>query len=283
MQSGETGGAEALYQGLLRELRSAAYDVEQVEVPIDESSFEAILESYIRCYNLDLSNFDLVISTKAPTYMVRHPYHVSYLFHTIRVFYDMFEREFGAGTAEHHRQRALIHELDKEGLHPQKVRKHFAIAEQPFKRLIETDPFWSDVRFRALHPPPIFESFREPRAGRYVFLPSRLHRWKRVDLVINAFKHLDRDIHLKIAGTGEDETSLRALAAEDPRIEFLGRVSDSELLDLYAGALVVPFVPQLEDYGFITIEAFRSQKPVITCSDSGEPCGSCGTTRLASW
>src|SRR4051812_3161923 len=163
MQSGETGGAESLYQGLLHHMRLSGCDVEQIEVRIDESNFDAILESYVRCYSLDLSNFDLVISTKAPTYMVRHPNHVSYLFHTIRVFYDMFEREFGEGSAEHRRQRALVQELDKEGLHPQQVRKHFAIAEQPFKRLIETDAFWESVPFRALHPPPVFESFREPR------------------------------------------------------------------------------------------------------------------------
>src|SRR5688572_5540895 len=184
MRSGETGGAEALYQGLLRNMRSSGYDVDQVEVPIDESSFDAVLESYVSCFNLDLAAYDLVISTKAPTFMVRHPNHVSYLFHTIRVFYDMFEREFGLGTSEHHRQRKLIQELDKQGLHPQRVRKHFAIAEQPFRRLWDVDPFWQELQFRALHPPPIFESFREPGPGRYVFLPSRLHRWKRVDLVV---------------------------------------------------------------------------------------------------
>jgi glycosyltransferase involved in cell wall biosynthesis/GT2 family glycosyltransferase len=63
---------------------------------------------------------------------------------------------------------------------------------------------------------------------------------------------------------------VRAAAEGDPRIQFLGAVSDDELLDLYAGALVVPFVPVQEDYGLITIEAFKSEKPVITCRDSGE-------------
>ena len=42
------------------------------------------------------------------------------------------------------------------------------------------------------------------------------------------------------------------------------------LADLYADALLVPFVPKHEDYGLITIEAFKSGKPVLTCTDSGE-------------
>ena len=133
------------------------------------------------------------------------------------------------------------------------------------------DVFWQQIKFEALHQPPTLRAFKGPRAGEYVFVPGRLHRWKRVELIIKAFRYVKKDIPLRIVGTGEDESRLRALAASDPRIEFLGRVTDERLLDLYAGALVVPFVPINEDYGLITIEAFRSQKPVITCLDSGEP------------
>ena len=35
--------------------------------------------------------------------------------------------------------------------------------------------------------------------------------------------------------------------------------------------MVVPFVPLREDFGLVTLEAFLSSKPVITCNDSGEP------------
>jgi glycosyltransferase involved in cell wall biosynthesis len=271
MKSGEQGGAEVLYRGLVRALREASHVVEPIEVIIDESSFDAILDGYVRCYDLNLAGYDLVISTKAPTFMVRHPNHVTYLFHTIRAFYDMFEREYGSGTREQHQQRRVVHRLDKYGLHPERVRKHFAIGEQPYTRLCQADAFWRTVPFKALHPPPLLEGFKAPRRGEYIFLPSRLHRWKRVDLVIQSFNYIKSNIALKIVGTGEDEPVLRELAKDDPRIEFLGRVSDEELVDLYAGALAVPFVPLNEDYGFVTIEAFKSKKPVITCEDSGEP------------
>ena len=97
--------------------------------------------------------------------------------------------------------------------------------------------------FEALHHPPALEGFRQPRPGRYVFMPGRLHRWKRVHLLIEAFKRVRADIPLKIAGTGEDEERLRRIAAGDPRIEFLGHVDEATLIDLYTEALVVPFVP----------------------------------------
>jgi glycosyltransferase involved in cell wall biosynthesis/GT2 family glycosyltransferase len=271
MKSGERGGAEALYKGLVKGLRETPNDVDRIDVVIDESSFEAILEGYEECAHLDLHDYDLVISTKAPTYAVHHRTHVSYLLHTIRVFYDMFHQEYGKGTPAQFRQRRLIHALDKRALHPDRVAKHFAIGHSPYKRLYDVDLLWQQINFEVLHPPTALQGFREPRAGAYVFVPGRLHRWKRVDLIIKAFQYVKKDIPLRIAGTGEDEPSLRALAADDRRIEFLGRVTDEQLLDLYAGALVVPFVPVNEDYGLITIEAFRSKKPIITCLDSGEP------------
>ena len=43
MASGEQGGAEALYAGLLQALRSTGNNVDQVEVEIDESTFEAVV------------------------------------------------------------------------------------------------------------------------------------------------------------------------------------------------------------------------------------------------
>jgi FkbM family methyltransferase len=271
MKSGEKGGAEALYKGLVKGLRNTPNDVDRIDVVIDESSFKTILEGYETCADLDLRDYDLVISTKAPTYAVHHRTHVSYLLHTIRVFYDMFHREYGKGTPAQFRQRRLIHALDEHALRPDHVRKHFVIGHTPYKRLYDVSLRWQQIRFEVLHPPPSLQGFREPQAGAYVLVPGRLHHWKRVDLVIKAFRYVKKDIPLRIVGTGEAEPHLRALAASDPRIEFLGRVTDEHLLDLYAGALVVPFVPINEDYGLITIEAFRSQKPVITCLDSGEP------------
>jgi glycosyltransferase involved in cell wall biosynthesis len=91
-----------------------------------------------------------------------------------------------------------------------------------------------------------------------------------VNLAIEAMRFVSMPIRLVIAGSGEDEDALRKSARVDPRVEFRGRVTDEELSDLYSNALAVAFVPIREDYGYITLEAFRSGKAVITCTDSGE-------------
>ena len=106
---------------------------------------------------------------------------------------------------------------------------------------------------------------------RHLFTVSRLDGPKRFDLLIRAMAHVPGDLPLLIAGTGPEEPRLRALAAGDPRIRFLGFVPDDALVDLYADALAVAFVPDDEDLGLITLEAMGCATPVITCLDSGGP------------
>ena len=74
-----------------------------------------------------------------------------------------------------------------------------------------------------------------------------------------------------IAGTGGQEKAFKDLARKDPRIQFLGFVTDIELVEYYSNALFVPFIPYDEDYGLITIEAMQSEKAVLTTSDAGGP------------
>ena len=271
MASGERGGAEAFYDGLIDALKRAGHDASEVPVHVDETTFDAVLESYARCYALDLRDYDLVISTKAPTFMVFHPNHVSYLLHTMRVFYDMFETEYGSGTRNQNAQRRAIHALDRFGLRPGRVRRHFSNGHTTYRRLFDASAWWKGVEFRALHHPPALSGFKKPGAQDYILVPGRLHRWKRVRLIIDAYKHVKRNVPLLVTGSGEDEPAIRAAAKGDPRIRFLGDIDGTALIDLYADALLVPFVPRHEDYGLVTIEAFKSGKPVLTCSDSGEP------------
>lgn len=270
-KSAERGGAENLYEGLVDALNRAGHSATLIEIWVDETNFEGILEAYCNCFYLNLDDYDLVISTKAPTYMVRHRNHISYLLHTIRVFYDMFELEFDPNDKERQRERKMIHELDKYGLSSQRIKKHFVNGSAVYKRMRDLDGYWNNIDFQTLHHPPKIDKFKEPIEGNIIFLPGRLHRWKRPDLVINSMKYVKYDVDLVITGRGEDEEYCRSLAKHDSRIKFLGWVDDESIVDLYSRAIVVPFVPINEDYGLITVEAFKSKKPVITCNDSGEP------------
>ncbi|NMC12513.1 MAG: glycosyltransferase family 4 protein [Chloroflexi bacterium] len=265
--SGDTGGAERLYAGLTTALSNAGVDIDLLQITSDESNFEAIKETYLKFYDLDVTKYDGVISTKAPSYLVRHRNHVCYLIHTMRVFYDMFESEFPDPDRVLLDQQQFIIRLDNAALSSSRIKKIYSIGYEVANRLKKYNFLESEV----LHPALLFESFKSGEPGDYLFMPGRLHRWKRVDLVINAMQYVKNPVKLLIAGAGEDEKYFKSIAKNDSRIEFLGRVSDEELIDLYANSLAVPFTPIHEDYGYVTLEAFKSCKPIITCEDSGEP------------
>ena len=264
-EDGKPLGAENLYDGLENARRAYGFDLQTFPMAIDESTWEGVLEGYLKCYDLDLEEFDAVISTKTPTFMLRHRYHISYLVHTMRVFYDMFDREFPSPSPRTFKQRELIHKFDNHGLSPKRVKKHFAIGSEVARRLKK----WNKIDAVTVHPAPRLSGFH-CEGFEYIFMPGRLHRWKRIDLMIRAMKHLKADVRLLIAGTGDEEDTLRELAGGDPRIEFLGYVDDDTMLKLYADSLVVPFLAKSEDFGYVTVEAMKSGKPVVTCADSGE-------------
>ena len=132
--------------------------------------------------------------------MVRHRNHISYLLHTIRVFYDQFSPK----SDEDHQRKRLIHKFDKYGLSPERIKKHCVIGETVAQRLKDADAFWNEIKFQVIYPATLHSNFREPKEWEFVFLPGRLHRMKRVDMAIKAMKYLD-GIKLLIAGEGEDE------------------------------------------------------------------------------
>lgn len=262
--SGEQGGAERFYVGLRDALTEAGLAVQLLEIYNNESDFTQIENSYLRFYDLDLGAYDGIVSTKAPSFVARHRNHVCYLMHTIRVFYDMFESAFPAPTEIVLDQRRLVHALDTAAL--QRPRRIFAIGEEVAERL----QYYNGLGATVMRHPTSLKGLHDGLFD-YFFLPGRLHRWKRTDLAIAAMRHVTAPLELIISGTGEDEERFKRMAANDPRIRFVGRVADVELAALYANALAVIFTPDREDLGLVTFEAFQSGKPVITCTDSGEP------------
>jgi len=262
--SGEQGGAERFFSGLRDALVKAGMAAQLLEIYNDERDFERIKRSYLRFYDLKLDDYDGVISAKAPSFVARHRNHVCYLMHTMRVFYDMFSSSFPHPSREHMEQRRLVHALDTAAL--QRPRRLFAIGHEVVDRLSRFNGLSAEV----MHHP---TSMRGLHTGafEYFLLPGRLHRWKRAELAIQAMNSVTAPVELIVAGTGEDEAEFRRLASVDSRVRFVGRVSDTRLADLYANALAVLFTPRSEDLGLVTLEAFQSAKPVLTCSDSGEP------------
>lgn len=163
--------------------------------------------------------------------------------------------------------REVTRFLDGIGLAQESICKFAAISATVAGR---PDYFPPSADVQVIHHPSNLEGFH-CAGDDYLFTVSRLDGAKRIRLLIEAMRLAKTAMPLKIAGSGPDEAALRQLAGGDPRIEFLGFVKDRELVELYANARAVPYVPYQEDYGLITVEAMMSGKPVLTVTDAGGP------------
>jgi glycosyltransferase involved in cell wall biosynthesis len=101
-------------------------------------------------------------------------------------------------------------------------------------------------------------------SGSYYLLVSRLMRYKRVDLAIEALNRLG--LPLKIVGTGPLLGELRRISK--PNIEFMGGISEKELEECYSGCRGLVF-PACEDFGIVMVEAQAYGKPVIAYDGGG--------------
>jgi glycosyltransferase involved in cell wall biosynthesis len=98
----------------------------------------------------------------------------------------------------------------------------------------------------------------------YFLMVGRLIPYKRSDIVIKAFNQLG--LPLKVVGTGPELAPLKELAR--PNIEFLGRIPDQELGEIYSRCLALVF-PQEEDFGITPLEAMAAGRPVIAFRGGG--------------
>jgi len=122
-------------------------------------------------------------------------------------------------------------------------------------------------RESAIVPPPIdlrlFTPTGAPTAD-YFLIVSALMRYKRVDIAVDAFSQMG--LQLKVVGDGEEAGLLRRMAG--PSVQFLGRLPDAKIADLYANCRAFVFTAD-EDFGITPLEAMASGRPVIAYRAGG--------------
>ena len=270
------GGAEILVRELVAALRTGGYEAERVSIPFRDNPIDELMAHTAAWRLLDLSHsvgqpIDLVIPTKFPTYFVRHPAKVAWLVHQHRAAYELCGTPFS--TFEHAEQdvgiRKKLIELDTAMLG--ECAGLFSIARTVSDRVEKYNGLSAEPLY---HPPKLAQRLKGGEYGQYMLTVTRLERVKRVELAIEAFRHVPSPMRLLIAGDGtargEIEACIERLGMAN-RVSLLGRVSDEDLIELYAGARAMLFTPFHEDYGYVTLEAFLSRKPVITTTDAGGP------------
>lgn len=271
------GGHLVMARELVRALREEGHETGLIVTPQNRFGRQGTAYLAAWCTDVELAHeekkVDQVISLRFPGYAVRHPNHVLWLNHRMREYYDLWD-QFSAhltwkGRIKEGMRRALIHRVDKHLFN--KMQRRFVISGTVQERLKRFGNIQSDV----LYPPPPKRDYRHETYGDYLFGVSRLSPLKRFDLILKALAEpIAAGIQFVIAGEGAELEKLKALASHldiEHRVQFVGRLSDLEMIDHLARCRAVVFPPFNEDYGFVTVEAFMCGKAVITCKDSGGP------------
>ena len=271
------GGHMVIARELTRALRDTGYDAHIVITP--QNRFGRQASAYLATWLTDVGSsegrpVDQVISLRYPSYAIRHPRHACWLNHTMREYYDLWDR-FSASLSPQARtkerlRRAIIHRADRYLL-TRNVTRLFVQSRTIQQRL----SMWPELRSTVLYPPAPLRAYRCDAYDDEFLFVSRLTPLKRADLLIRALASPEGiGLRCVICGEGEDRSSLERLARElrvTDRVRFTGRLSDDQMIDLLGRCRAVCFPPFQEDYGFVTAEAFASRKAVVTCHDSGGP------------
>lgn len=271
------GGHLVMARELVRALREAGHETGLIVTPQNRFGQQGSAYLAAWCTDVQLAHeekkVDQVISLRFPGYAVQHPNHVLWLNHRMREYYDLWD-QFSAhlswkGKIKERTRRALIHRVDKHLFN--RMQRRYVISGTVQARLKRFGNIQSDV----LYPPPPMRAYRHDGYGDYIFGVSRLSPLKRFDLVLRALAEpVAASIKCVIAGEGAELERLQVLASHldiEHRVQFVGRVSDDEMIEHLARCRAVVFPPFNEDYGFVTVEAYMCGKAVITCTDSGGP------------
>jgi glycosyltransferase involved in cell wall biosynthesis len=230
-------------------------------------------QTYLMAYpiafeSFDLSGYDVVISNSSAFCkgVVTGPntLHISYCLTPMRWVWNYrayVERERLGGVARMLLPPLISYLRIWDAGASSRVDRYVAISRAVSARIKKYYRRDSEI----IYPPVDTEWFPTPGPrGDYFMTVGRLAPYQRKDLVVEAFRELG--LPVKIVGDGRDRVRLEARAT--PNIEFLGRVDDDTLRDLYANCRGYLF-PGEEDFGIAPVEAQAAGKPVIAYAAGG--------------
>lgn len=259
-------------EGLASALRRKGHEVEIVTMPFKffpESYVSQMMEAWSQ---QDFRNFngykiDKVVVLQFPAYYVRHKNKALWLMHQHRPVYDAYDQSRSSKELNSLREKITARDNEEIAAFP----RIYTMSQNVSNRLKRYNGLDSTPVY---HPPFGEERFYCGDPYDYIFYPSRFEPHKRQELLIRAMKFVKSPVKAILAGIGGQWEVCRGLVEKlrlQEKVKLLGAVSEEEKVALYARSLAVFFGPYDEDYGYVTLEAMLSCKPVITCTDSGGP------------
>lgn len=269
------GGGTKIADDLEAELSRRGVETAKVMLPLFPA-WEAIPEQTLALRLLDLADIsdDRLICIRFPSHALRHPNKVAWFIHHYREAYDLWDSPWCPiphnDRGERYRQQLIA----SDNLFLGECRSIYTNSKIVGERLRIYNRIDADG---VLYPPlPSDHPFRPGEFGDYLFYPSRVNEMKRQKLAIEALVHTHPSLKLVIAGTSETPAYLDSLKARveelglKDRVHFTGWITEEEKAKWMAGCCACLYLAFEEDsYGYVTLEAYHAEKPVIALTDSG--------------
>lgn len=125
--------------------------------------------------------------------------------------------------------------------------------------------YWEKIKLNLHDTNYMKDKFNIDLNKKYYLIVSRLENYKKVDLAIRVFNKNIKS-NLIIVGTGSKKRELKRLAGKN--IKFVNSATDKELGVFYSRAHSL-IMPQIEDFGYVALEAQYFNCPVISYTKGG--------------
>lgn len=267
------GGYRNIVDWLQVMLEEQGHQVEKIYLP--QIDIPNILFQQIMAYRwVDLEAADRLICFRPQSHLIPHHHKVLWFIHHIRGFYDLWGTLYSGGPDDlkHRGIRAALHDADNAGLREAKA--IFTNSQVVSDRLKTYNKINSEVLY-----PPVFqpERFYCSESNNEIVCVCRLEHHKRQHLLIEAMQHTKTPVQLRLSGTSSSTDYFCSLKERVKDLELNERIfldnrwiSEEEKIKQLANCLAAAYIPLDEDsYGYPSIEASHSSKPILTTSDSG--------------
>lgn len=202
--------------------------------------------------------------------LIHHP-NIWYCHTPVRVLYDLLD-------SFEKRLPFFIRPIYRLWAHYERIVDRRAVSHVD---IIVTNSYNTAARIRqyygreakVIYPPVDLDRFKYLESGLFWLSVNRLYPEKRVELQIEAFRHLPEESLIIVGGSGSGDHAVRyasIIRKNLPNnVKILGQVSQDELRILYGTCRGLLCTAMEEDFGITPLEAMASGKPVIAVNEGG--------------
>jgi glycosyltransferase involved in cell wall biosynthesis len=266
------GGARFIVEWLEQKLLERGHQVERFYLPFSGCPKNLLCE--MTAYrSVKVEGADRVICFRPPSHLLQHPNKVLWFIHHFRVFYDLWNTELAPPHTRYYEAlRRLVFQADRIALkEAQRIFTNSRVVQARLKH-------FNDIDSCVLYPPLLSPTvYRNAGYGDEVVYVSRLVSHKRQHLLVEAMAHVKTGVKARICGKSdgvsyaEELSRLASSLGVSDRLSIENRwISEQEKRDIVGRSLAVVYFPLDEDsYGYASLEAAHSCKPILTAVDSG--------------